>query len=214
MDASKIVRALSQVVLPSVFNPYCQVCPTHDIKSAASCRRGNLRSYLSAFQESGVDTMWMGRDLGYRGGRRTGLAFTDEAHLARVCSVYSGANANKATRTPAVAERTASEVWRIISSLKDPPLLWNVFPLHPHEAEHSFTNRKFSSSELKRVDDINAELFAWLNIRRIVAVGVDATRYSARFGLKIFPVRHPSYGGLVQFRKDMRVIYPPRSVIR
>jgi len=31
--------------------------------------------------ELGSNTIWMGRDLGYRGGRRTGLALTDEAHL-------------------------------------------------------------------------------------------------------------------------------------
>jgi hypothetical protein len=35
--------------------------------------------------------MWFGRDLGYRGGRCTGLAFTDEAHLPALRLTFKNA---------------------------------------------------------------------------------------------------------------------------
>ena len=67
--------------LPSVFNPYSECCPTHDRPGADALRTQNLVRWLTASLESRVDTMWIARDLGYRGGRRTGLPLTDEIHL-------------------------------------------------------------------------------------------------------------------------------------
>jgi hypothetical protein len=79
-------------------------------------------------------------------------------------------------------------------------LLWNVFPFHPHESDDPFTNRKFTSRELREVDDLNASLIKWLGIRRIVSIGQDAASYAAKFGVEVASVRHPSYGGVAEFR--------------
>jgi hypothetical protein len=87
--------------------------------------------------------------------------------------------------------------------LDKPPLLWNVFPLHPHEAGEPFTNRKFTSKELCEVDDLNASLIRWLGIRRIVSIGQDAASYAAKFGVEVQRVRHPSYGGVTEFREGI-----------
>jgi hypothetical protein len=149
----------------------------------------------------------MGRDLGYRGGRRTGLALTDEQHLTAVATLYPGAKAAKVTLGPIVAERTAAEIWRVLGQLEIPPLLWNVFPLHPHEPGDPFTNRKFTARELSVVDELNAELVRWLGIRRIIAIGQDAASYGAQFGAPVTCVRHPSYGGTAEFREGMRRLY-------
>jgi hypothetical protein len=149
----------------------------------------------------------MGRDLGYRGGRRTGLALTDEYHLPSLEKVYPGCQSRQATHGPAVAERTASEIWAILHVIENPPLLWNVFPLHPHEAENPLSNRKFSSRELAAVAEVSAALISWLGIKRIVAIGQDAALYASRFGLEIITIRHPSYGGVREFREGMRRLY-------
>ena len=49
---------------------------------SAIIRRENILHYFSTAAEIGVDSIWLGRDPGYLGARRTGIAFTDEAHLS------------------------------------------------------------------------------------------------------------------------------------
>lgn len=207
MTPTSFVEALAAIQLPNVFNPYADTCPVHDRADAVAVRRRSLRTLLSAAQELGIDTIWMGRDLGYRGGRRTGLALTDEVRLAQFPVVYPGAAAAKSTLGPAVAERTATEIWAVLAQLDLPPLLWNVFPFHPHEPGQPFTNRKFTGAELKVADALNRQLLSWLGIRRIVAIGQDAAHYADQFGVKVECVRHPSYGGVTEFRDGIRRLY-------
>lgn len=208
MNCSKFVNAMAAVSLPSVFNPYADQCDFADVTSGgARLRRATLRSYLAAVQRAGCDTMWMGRDLGYRGGRRTGLALTDEANLARVSVRYPGAKAVKATRGAIIAERTAAEIWSVLMRVREPPILWNVFPFHPHEQGNPLSNRKFTARELAVAEDINRELIQWLGIRRIIAIGQDAEKYANRLGGEVLAVRHPSYGGVTDFRRAMANVY-------
>jgi hypothetical protein len=214
MNASAFVRALAAVQLENVFNPYADTCGLFDRADAPSRRRSNLHSYLRSVEHQGADTLWMGRDLGYRGGRRTGLALTDEYHLVEVPSLYAGTVVSRATNGNAVAERTASEIWTALRAVRGKPLLWNVFPLHPHEHGSELTNRRFSARELAEVDDLNADLIAWLRIRRIVCIGQDAERYAKRYCDTVTVVRHPSYGGTSEFRRGIAEAYgvPTREV--
>lgn len=214
MTPTSFVKALASLSLDNVFNPYADTCPVYDRADAAMYRRTNLRTYLSASANMGVDTIWMGRDLGYRGGRRTGLALTDEFHLPEMARVYPGCSSRQATKGPACAERTAAEIWGVLKVIDTPPLLWNVFPLHPHEAENPFTNRRFTARELALVSELNNSLITWLKVRRIIAIGQDAANYAAVFGVEVLTVRHPSYGGVRDFRDGMQRIYSiPEGVL-
>lgn len=207
MNLSSFVEDLATVSLPSVFNPYSDTCPTHDQEDAPVARCRNLRTYLAATAKLGVDTIWMGRDLGYRGGRRTGLALTDEYHLAELEKLYPGCEISRATRGPAMAEHTAAAIWAVLRVLPLPPLLWNAFPFHPHEDGNPFSNRCFNGKELKAVDELNAMLVSWLGVRRIIAIGQNATHYAKRFGIEVLTVRHPSYGGVAAFQRGICELY-------
>ena len=208
MKVEKIVDSLASIRMLNVFNPYVDTCRVHDQPNAPTSRRANLLAFLKAAQELGVDTIWMGRDLGYRGGRRTGLALTDERHLPAMSKIYGGQGATQATIGPPMGERTAAEIWTILRQLPSLPFLWNVFPFHPYEPGKPFSNRKFTASELTAVHSINKALIAELGIRRIVAIGQDAAHYSANLGVEVFAVRHPSYGGLKDFRQGIHRLYP------
>jgi hypothetical protein len=207
MNANTFVQALSKISLDNVFNPYSDICPDFDKKDAASIRRKNLRSYLTALHAVEVDTIWMGRDLGYRGGRRTGLALTDERHLKALEVLFPGIVFCQATNGPAVAERTAAEIWAALPYAPIPPLFWNVFPFHPHEQDSHLSNRRFTKTELTYVEDVNASLIEWLGIKRVISIGQDALQYAKRFGVTVQSVRHPSYGGVSDFRRGIAEVY-------
>lgn len=213
MMLSQFVEAIATVQLPNVFNPYADRCSVFDRPDAPAIRRSNLLAFLEAVCRNGTDTVWMGRDLGYRGGRRTGLALTDESHLPNLSAIY-GAPVQRATVGAPVTERTASEIWSIIATLPTPPFLWNVFPLHPHEPGNPFSNRKFTARELATVNELNRQLIAGLGLRRIVAIGQDAATYSAALGVQVSCVRHPSYGGTQDFRAGIRTLHPNLTMDR
>jgi hypothetical protein len=194
------VRAIS---LPNVFNPYSDQCSLHDHKESAAIRLRNLIDYFSNSFRTMPSTAWIGRDLGYRGGRRTGLPLTDEAHIGMFSSAYSASKAKKATKTSVVGERTASEIWRVIAMLDDPPFLWNAFPLHPHESGDSQNNRCHTRSEFAACEAILLELLSTFKFARIFALGGDASRALTRLNVEHICVRHPSYGGQTEFRRTM-----------
>jgi hypothetical protein len=207
MNVKAFIRLLEAISPPDVFNPYRDTCPIHDKASGAQIRVRNLRKFLDASLRLRVDTIWMGRDLGYRGGRRTGIALTDEAHLPTIATRFPDCHLEKATRGEVVAERTATEIWSALTAVPEAPFLWNVFPLHPHEHSMPMTNRKFSRSELKQVEAVNDLLISGMGIKRIIAIGQDAARYAVRYCPNVVAIRHPSYGGVSDFRRGVEECY-------
>jgi hypothetical protein len=67
---------------------------------------------LNAAASTEIDALWIGRDLGYRGGRRTGLALTDDVHLSIHVTRWN-ISVQWATTGSMVAERTAAVIWSI-----------------------------------------------------------------------------------------------------
>lgn len=208
MTPRVFVRALSELSFENVFNPYSDRCPVHDVGNAPVLRAKALVGLLEAAIETEVDALWIGRDLGHRGGRRTGLALTDDVHLT-IHAARWNISIERATAGSMVAERTAAVIWAMLSQVRAPVFLWNVFPFHPHEPDDPFTNRSHGRNERVIGEALLAELVAILQPRRLVAVGNDAAKTAARVGgaTPVIQVRHPSYGGQRDFIRQISAVY-------
>ncbi len=206
-SASSFVDALASIRLDNVFNPYTDLCELYDKPDAASRRRRNLELSLAAAIEFEVRTVWVARDLGYRGGRRTGLALTDEAHLDAYSALFHGLQVQKATKGPVMGERTANTIWRMLSRLTQPVFLWNVFPLHPHEPDDQMTNRCHTARERDTCADFLHAVMDILKPSQVLAIGGDAHKAVATMGIDSVQVRHPSYGGQNVFIRQIEEAY-------
>jgi hypothetical protein len=207
INVDEFVQRVAAMKFDSVFNPYAEACADHDDADAPAIRRRNLTLVLEAAVAKGVESLWIARDLGYRGGRRTGLALTDEIHLPAHASLYGALPLARATRGPAVAERTASVIWRVLKDLDRPTFLWNVFPLHPHEKDDPLSNRCHTRSEREACRPLLMWLLAALQPKTVVAIGRDAQLALLGLGIPAEKVRHPSYGGQSEFKDGVNAIY-------
>jgi hypothetical protein len=215
LTPAEFVSSVQQLSFDNVFNPYSDRCTTHDVKDAPSLRSQALLSLLEAASLIEIDALWIGRDLGHRGGRRTGLALTDDVHV----SVHAGRwkiSIERATAGAMVAERTAAVIWSMLALVPAAVFLWNVFPLHPHEPNDPFTNRSHRPKERVAGEALLAELVGMLHPRRLVAVGNDAAKAARRFDgiAEVVQVRHPSYGGQREFVAQIRCLYGVRMDTR
>lgn len=197
--AKDFVSLVADLRFDHAFNPYADTCPDFDRPDAAAIRRGNLASVLEAALRTGVETIWVARDLGYRGGRRTGLALTDEAHLDDHARLLGTAALRRSTRGPVTAERTATVIWRMLMEIRQPVFLWNVFPLHPHESGSPMSNRCHTRAERQASRHVMVALLDLLAPVTVLAIGRDAEMALADLGVLAKPVRHPSYGGQPEF---------------
>lgn len=208
MRPIEFVEALGALEFQNTFNPYADRCPVHDFVDAPDRRSKTLSAMLKPAVDSDIDAIWIGRDLGYRGGRRTGLALTDDVHIYEHAKRW-GISVERPTKGLAVAERTAAVIWGALSQIEASVFLWNVFPYHPHDPGDPFTNRAHNSRERNAGEGILSQLMLILRPRRLVAIGNEAARTAYRLADKCvsIKVRHPSYGGQTQFLRGIREVY-------
>lgn len=207
MTPKEFVSSLTDIRLPSVFNPYADCCPLCDRADAPRRRRRNLETFLEASHDLKVETIWIARDLGYRGGRRTGVPLTDEVHLDLAGQLFAGVELQRATKGPVVAERTAAIVWKVLVHLQQPVVLWNVFPYHPHEPGDPFSNRAHTAAERAVTLPLLKALIDMFKPRQLVAIGRDAEQALNSSDIKVSTVRHPSYGGQSEFIAGVFKLY-------
>jgi uracil-DNA glycosylase len=201
------VAALTDMRFPAVFNPYADHCDVHDRADAPRLRKKNLQVVLEAALDNGVEQIWVARDLGYRGGRRTGVPLTDEVHLDAVGRLLGGICLRRATHGQPVAERTAAVVWKVLTRINQPVVLWNVFPFHPHEPDDPFSNRCHTAAEREYALPLLKVLVEMFEPERLVAIGRDAEVALKDLGIPVTTVRHPSYGGQAEFMSSVYNLY-------
>lgn len=202
------IENLIQFEFDNVFNPYSDICCENDAFNSPFQRKNILRQMLLNAEACNVEAIWIGRDLGYRGGRRTGLAFTDDysydRHLARWCI-------SQPSEIPKhrIKEQTATVVWQMLDKVDNNIFLWNLFPFHPYEEGNPFSNRCHNAREREIGLMILDELIAILKPNYLLTVGNEAYQaVSSNFkDMEVIKVRHPSYGGKENFIRKIAEIY-------
>lgn len=212
MRPKEFVSCIQTLRFENVFNPYADRCPVYDVSDAPNRRAQALLELLEAAVETEVDAFWIGRDLGYRGGRRTGLALTDDVHLM-VHATRWNVSIERATTGTLVAERTAAVIWSMLSLVPAAVFLWNVFPFHPHDPNEPFSNRSHTSRERAIGEELLCQLVRMVRPCRFVAIGNDAAKTASRVaeGQEVIHVRHPSYGGQTDFIEQIQTVYDLKS---
>lgn len=206
----RIVTQLSDIALPNVFNPYADLCSSCDEPNSAEIRCENLSELINAASACNLDAIWFGRDLGYLGGRRTGIALTDEIHLSSYEQMFPGLRLSKATKGNPLRERTATMLWETLSKIEGKIFLWNIFPLHPYNHGDPRSNRCHTRHERDATLFILKQIVDELSPKRLIAIGNDAASGLSEIGYSVLKVRHPSYGGKSDFVRGVSSIYKLR----
>lgn len=218
MNPVEFIDRLKELSFDNTFNPYRDQCPYYDSDDAPQRRSEILLALLSAAldrakSDRGIDSLWVGLALGHLGGRRTGLALTDDVRFAKHLDRW-GLCFERPTQGQ-VEEKTAKTVWEVLSQVEVevPVFLWNVFPLHPHEPYNPCSNRPLKPDERKCGEKLLAELVRSLRPRRLIAIGNDACKVANRVARLLYykgevrKVPHPSRRK-TQFLREMRGLYP------
>ena len=86
MKPKELVRALVAMRFANTFNPYSDRCEQYDLDGAANQRRVTLERLLERAVNTGVDSLWIGRDLGISGMETDWIS----AYRRRACSGARG----------------------------------------------------------------------------------------------------------------------------
>ncbi len=202
MTISDFVHQLATAVPPpNCVNPYAAERPF------TPQRRHNLQTYLELMVQQQPDLVLIGEAPGYGGCRLTGIPFTSPPILSQLHASFgqSPTPFQPIAEWPDVTrEASATIVWRTIGTWQPLPLLWNIFPFHPHQPENSQSNRTPTASEIAVGRPFLASLLQIFPHIQLVAVGKKASAGLAKWEMAHTAVRHPSHGGAKQFQAALQ----------
>lgn len=199
--AQFIHQLATAVSLPNCENPYAYERPL------AAARRHNLQLYLTWMGQQQPRLLLVGEAPGYRGCRLTGIPFTSPHILTHSLASRLQAETEafqQGTEWPEIQrEASATIVWRTIDNWERLPLLWNIFPFHPHKPHNPKSNRTPKVSEVAAGRPFLQQLCHLFPQAALVAVGQKAVTALTKWECEHTAVRHPSYGGAKQFHRAL-----------
>ncbi len=162
-------------------------------------RRNNLKVYLTKMKTINPRILILGEAPGYKGCRLSGIAFTSEKVLFEN-PFFSGEQIQFINiQKDLESEISATIVWSEISKFKEKPLIWNIFPFHPHSVVDIKTNRTPSNTELEEGKEFLNDLLQIFEIQKIIALGRKPESQLTEIGIPFSYIRHPANGGKNHF---------------
>jgi uracil-DNA glycosylase len=171
-------------------------------------RLANLKEYFRRMALLAPDLLLIGEAPGYQGTRRTGVPFASEhiitggmpevgffRNTEGFMRAYDGDRIYK--------EPTSTIMWRKISKYDKLPLLWAVYPLHPHQAGNTESNRTPTRSEVVAMKSHLQKLIHIIQPKTVLALGNTAKTTLDDLGIATQKLRHPARGGGPVFERQL-----------
>lgn len=199
--AHRLVATLPQGI-PGLFNPWCDHCPDDLPHNGPEQKLARLAAHLDCTPK----IILVGEAAGFRGCRRTGIAFSSEFQLCEGSLPRLPKEGRLTRRHIPFKESSATIVWRALRDLQlaDSTVVWNALQMHPHRPDERNSNRTPRAAEMAMGAGAMRILAEAFPSARIVAVGVKAEKLLRKMGLKPFAtVRHPAKGGSTEFAAGM-----------
>jgi hypothetical protein len=181
-----------------LFNPY----GSQD-QPGAAIRQANLVRYLSDMQRRSPRVLMLFEAPGYRGCALSGLPVTSERIMLKGIEKWDllGEGYRRTSDNPqGVAEMTATILWgALVEHAKQPPLIWNTVPLHPHKPGERQSNRTPTVTEQRMGSEFVGRVLELFDVELVLGVGRKAQRTLDELAIDHLPLRHPSQGGKAEF---------------
>ncbi|UCE92667.1 MAG: hypothetical protein JSV73_07475 [Flavobacteriaceae bacterium] len=169
----------------------------------AQLRRQNLALYLNKMQRMKPSVLLLGEAPGYKGCGITGVPFTSERILTEHPFFKDqGYHIMNRTGKPE-SEISATIVWNELKH-HSIPLIWNIFPFHPHKLNNKRANRTPNKVELEAGKKFLLRLLEMFSIEKIITLGRKPESMVRELELKYTYVRHPANGGKNKFISGLR----------
>jgi hypothetical protein len=165
----------------------------------SNIRRNNLKVYLTKMENLKPKFLILGEAPGYKGCRLSGVAFTSEKVMSENVFFNDLPIQFINNKDNLESEISATIVWNEISQLNDKPLIWNIFPFHPHSANDTMTNRTPTKIELEEGKNFLDDILKIFDIKKIIALGRKPESQLVKIGLPNSYIRHPANGGKKDF---------------
>lgn len=178
-----------------------------------SLRRRNLIRYLELMADIRPSHLLVGEAPGYRGTTITGIPFMSCREASAVPGLITGSLTGDGFAEPQCApyrtEITSGVVWKLLLTVQPNrlPLLWAIYPNHPHVPGKTSTNRPPTTDETGAGIELVALLSEFANDANVVAVGRKAEHALKTRGVTPEYIRHPSRGGSAEFLAGLRDLF-------
>ena len=196
-----------------------------------SMQADNLLIYLRYMKNTSPDTLFVGEAPGYLGCALSGIPFTDEFRLTEqgrkgcLPLLEAGYKIAPKNHSKPHKETSARIMWSSFVCNDFFPMLWNIFPFHPHNENSKSSNRTPTQAEIKTHIQVFFDLLILLpSIKNIYAVGREAENMLNKLAEDNDDIRHlvtdnnyirhPANGGAAECKKNISEIARQRQALR